>query len=226
MRVTLSENTEIDPKDAVRRLRRVDCCAVSDALDRLEHGSVVSGLPQQSGDTRIVGRAITPKLGIGASPTGPPRHLGTAAIEAAGSDDVIERRSGIEARSRGGLLALCAKLKGVVGVGCEGPLRDIDEARAQGFPIFARALTARTARGRILELGTNVPVLFETAKAEPGDYIADRSAVIFIAATDIARVLDAAETVTAKEAAMAKALLAGEPISQVIAADCEQMPTH
>ncbi len=225
----MSETAKIDPKDAVRRLRRLDCCAVSDALDRLKLGSLVSGVPQQSGDTRIAGRAVTVKLGVGNSPKGLPRHLGTAAIEAAGPDDVIvvEQRSGIEAGSWGGLLTLGAKLRGVAGVVCDGPVRDIDEARAQGFPIFARTLTARTARGRIVELGTNVPIMFETVKVEPGDYvIADRSAVIFIAAADIARVLDAAETIAAKEAAMAKSLLAGEPISQVMAADYEQMLTR
>jgi regulator of RNase E activity RraA len=225
----LSERTQIDPKDAVRRLRRLDCCAVSDALDRLKLGSVVSGVPQQSGDARIAGRAITLKLGVGTGPKGPARHLGTAAIEAAGPDDVIviEQRSGVEAGSWGDLLTLGAKMKGVAGVVCDGPVRDIDEARAQSFAIFARMLTARTARGRIVELGTNVPILFETAKVDPGDYvIADRSAVIFIAAADIARVLAAAETIAAKEAVMAKALLAGEPISQVMAADYEQMLTR
>ena len=225
----MSGNTEIDPKAAVQRLRRLDCCAVSDALDRLKLGSVVSGVPQQSGDTRIAGRALTVKLGSGSAPQGPPRHLGTIAVDSAGPDDVIvvEQRSGIEAGSWGGLLTLGAKLKGVAGVVCDGPVRDIDEARAQGFPIFARTLTARTARGRIVELGTNVPVLFETVTVAPGDYvIADRSAVIFIAAADIARVIDAAETIAAKEAAMANALIAGEPISQVMAADYEHMLTR
>lgn len=225
----MSEGTQIDPTDAVRRLRRLDCCAVSDALDRLKLGSVVSGVPQLSGDTRIAGRVVTVKLGIGTGPKGPPRHLGTAAVDAAGPDDVIvvEQRSGIEAGSWGGLLTLGAKLRGVAGVVCDGPVRDIDEARAEGFAIFARTLTARTARGRIVELGTNVPVLFETVKVEPGDYvIADRSAVIFIAAADILRVLDAAEAIAAKESAMAKALRAGEPISQVMAADYEHMLTR
>jgi regulator of RNase E activity RraA len=225
----LSEGTKIHPTDAVRRLRFLDCCAVSDALDRLKLGGVVSGVPQQSGDGRIAGRAVTVKLGVGTGPKGPPRHLGTAAVDAAGPDDVIvvEQRSGIEAGSWGGLLTLGAKLRGVAGVVCDGPVRDIDEARAQGFAIFARTLTARTARGRIVELGTNVPVQFETATVEPGDYvIADRSAVIFIAAADIARVLDAAEAIAAKEAALAKALLAGEPISQVMAADYEHMLTR
>ncbi|MFO1401588.1 MAG: hypothetical protein U1F30_10340 [Steroidobacteraceae bacterium] len=42
----------------------------------------------------------------------------------------------------------------MAGVVADGPVRDIDEARALGFPVFTRALTARTARGRVVELGT------------------------------------------------------------------------
>jgi regulator of RNase E activity RraA len=192
-------------------------------------GSVISNVPQQSGEGRIAGRAVTVKLGAGTAPPGPARHLGTAAVEAAGPDSVIviEQRSGIEAGSWGGLLTLGAQIKGVAGVVCDGPVRDIDEARALGFPIFARTLTARTARGRIVELGTNVPVTFESVTVMPGDYvIADRSAVIFIATADIARVLDAAETIVAKETAMADALKRGEPITKVMAANYEQMLTR
>ena len=58
----------------------------------------------------------------------------------------------------------------------------------------------------------------------PGDYVlADRSAVIFIASADIERVLDAAEMIVAKEAAMAKAILAGTPIGQVMGGNYEHM---
>jgi regulator of RNase E activity RraA len=219
-------NTATKPDEAIARLRRLDCCAVSDALDRWKLGGVVSHVPQQSGEGRIAGRAVTVKLGLGAAALSPPRHLGTAAVEAADSDSVIviEQRSGIEAASWGGLLTLGAKLAGVAGVVCDGPVRDIDEARERGFVIFSRNVTAKTARGRIVELGTNVPVLFETVNVAPGDYvIADRNAVVFIAAADIARVLDAAETITAKESAMADALLAGESISRVMAGNYENM---
>jgi len=214
------------PHDIVARLRRLDACAVSDALDSLGLSRVVSGVPQQSGDGRIAGRAVTVKLGQGAVPAGPPRHLGTAAVEASGPDNVIviEQRSGIEAGSWGGLLTLGASLRGVAGAVCDGPVRDIDEARALGFPVFARTLTAKTARGRIVELGTNVPVTFETISVAPGDYVvADKSAIIFIASADIARVLEKAETIVAKEAAMADALRAGQPIGQVMAANYEHM---
>jgi hypothetical protein len=47
--------------------------------------------------------------------------------------------------------------------------------------------------------------------------------VVIIAAQDIERVLDAAEMIAGREAAMARALLAGTPISQVMGADYEHM---
>src|SRR5258707_15440282 len=89
LRAALSGSAKINPKEAVERLRRLDCCAISDALDRLKLGGVVSGVPQQSGDTCIAGRAVTVKLGIGTGPKGPPRHLGTGAVDAAGPDNII-----------------------------------------------------------------------------------------------------------------------------------------
>ena len=41
----------------LQRLRRLDCCAVSDALDRLKLAGVVSGLLQRSAPGRIAGRS-------------------------------------------------------------------------------------------------------------------------------------------------------------------------
>ncbi|WP_395067913.1 RraA family protein [Paraburkholderia silvatlantica] len=212
--------------EQVVRLRRLDCCAVSDAMDRLGLEGGVSGLAQLSGDARIAGRVVTVKLGTGKPPPGPPVHLGCNAIEAAGALDVIvvEQRSGVEAGSWGGLLTLGAKVRGVSGVIADGLVRDIDEALAYGFPVFARGTTAKTARGRVVEKGTGVPVEIGAVHVEPGDYvIADRSATIFIRAADIERVLEAAEAIVAKEMAMAKALLDGMPISQVMGGAYEHM---
>jgi len=210
----------------VLRLRRLDCCAVSDALDRLGLPGVVSGLPQRSGSGRIAGRVITVKLGTGEPPAGVPVHLGCKAIEAGGTDDVVvvEQLTGIEAGSWGGILSLGAKLRGIAGVIADGPVRDIDEAIGYGFPVFARATTARTARGRIVEKGTNVPIEVYGLAVQAGDYvIADSSAVIFIAEDNIGRVLDAAEQIVLKELSMAKALLEGAAISQVMGGAYENM---
>jgi regulator of RNase E activity RraA len=226
-----------DPQ--VQRLRRLDVCAVSDALDKLQLTGVVTGLPQRSsapgGMSRIAGRAVTMKVGPGTPPPGPPKHLGCTAIEASGADNVIvvEQRSGVEAGCWGGLLTLGAKVRGVAGVVADGPLRDVDEAIAYEFPIYSRSLTSRTARIRVVELGTQVPVtigLVGGAAAggevvvNPGDYVlADRSAVIFISPENIERVLEAAEMIVAKEAAMAKAILSGTPIGEVMGGNYEHM---
>jgi 4-hydroxy-4-methyl-2-oxoglutarate aldolase len=221
-----------DSNKPLTRLQRLDCCAVSDAMDKLgiEH-RVATGLPQQAGGRRVVGRAVTVRL-LPAAEAPPsaagavPRHLGTTAIEASGPGHVIvvEQRTGIDAGSWGGVLTLGAKVRGVEGVVADGPVRDIEEARAYDFPIFCRALTARTARGRVAEAATNVPVTIGVVAVQPGDYVlADASGVAFIAAADIERVLDAAEMIASREAAMAKDLLAGRPITEVMGANYEHM---
>jgi regulator of RNase E activity RraA len=216
--------------DYVHRLRKLDCCAVSDALDKLGLSGVVSGLPQQSGAGRIAGQVITVQLGTGAPPPGPPRHLCSTAIALGGPDSVIvvEQRTGVEAGSWGGLLTLGAKLRGIAGVIADGPVRDIDEAKQYGFPVFTHSLTALTARGRIVEKATNVPVTIgignNTVLVHAGDYVvADRSAVIFIGAADIERVLETAELIVAREAAIAKALLGGTPIGEAMGGNYEYM---
>ena len=215
--------------DPVKRLNRLDCCAVSDAMDKLGLKGGVSGLEQRASTRRIAGRVVTYKLVPAADApktSGPPRHLGTTAIEAAkpGEIIVVEQRTGIDAGSWGGILSIGAKVRQVAGVIADGPVRDIDEARAYDFPIYCRSLTARTARSRVTEAFTNQPVTIGEITVNPGDFaIADASGVVFIAAADIERVLDAAEMIAGREAAMAKALLAGKPISEVMGADYEHM---
>jgi regulator of RNase E activity RraA len=60
-----------------------------------------------------------------------------------------------------------------------------------------------------------------------GDYvIADGSAVIFIPPVHIERVLEAAESIAAREAAIASALRAGQPITEAMGANYEHMLKH
>jgi 4-hydroxy-4-methyl-2-oxoglutarate aldolase len=214
--------------DFVARLGRVDSCAVSDALDKLGLKGAVTGLHRWSTERQIAGRVVTVKLEAGAASgaQGSPRHLGTAAVEAArqGEVIVIEQRTGIDAAGWGGNLSLGAKLRGVAGVIVEGPTRDVDQGRLYDFPVFARDHTSRTARGRIVEVGTNVPVTVGDVLVSPGDYvIADGSAVVFVTQGDIERVLETAEAVAKRERAMVDSLLEGTPIGQVMGASYETM---
>jgi regulator of RNase E activity RraA len=210
----------------VARLNRLDACAVSDALDKLGLPGVVTGIHRLATDRRIAGRVLTVKLSPVQAAVTSTRHLSTAAIEAASPGDIIvvEQRTGIDAAAWGGVLSRGAKLREVAGVICEGPARDVDESRQLDFPVFARNHTARTARGRIVETGTNVPITVGDVAVSPGDYvIADASAVVFVTQGEIARVLDAAEAIARREAAMVEALHAGKRISEVMGANYEQM---
>lgn len=215
-----------NPKDVIARLSRIDCCALSDALDRLKLGGQATGLPQMSGAGRIAGRAITVRLGTGEPPPGPPRHLGTTAIGLAEPGDIIvvEQRSGVEAGCWGGLLTIGAMQRGVAGVIADGPVRDIDEARGYDFPIFTNKVTSLTARGRVVEKETNGPVQIGSVTVRPGDYVvADNSASIFISPENVETVLQTAEDIIAREAAMAAAIRSGIAIADVMGGSYEHM---
>ena len=181
----------------IERLSRLDSCAVSDALDKLGLKGSVTGIARLSTERRIAGRVLTVKLDRAEGRTNT-RHLCTAAIEAAKPGDIIvvEQRTGLDAASWGGNLSIGAQVRGVAGVIVEGPARDIDDSRKLDFPVFARSHTARTARGRIVEVATGEPITVGDVTVSPGDYvIADASAVVFVPQSEIARVLEAAEAI-------------------------------
>jgi len=212
--------------DLIARLGRIDSCGISDALDKLGLPGTVGGIHRFTTDRRIAGRVLTVTMGAAEGRPSTTRHLCTAAIEAANPGDVIvvEQRTGLDAACWGGNLALGAQVRGVAGVIVEGPARDIDDCRKLDFPVFAREHTARTARGRIVEVATNEPVRVGEVTVAPGDYVvADGSAVVFVPQAEILRVLETAESIVAREEAMAENLRKGMPISQVMGINYETM---
>lgn len=210
----------------VERLAKLDTPAVSDALDRLELPGRVTHLRRLTTERRIAGQVLTVKLGTGKALDGPPRHLCTSAVEAARPGDilVIEQRSGVEAAGWGGILSNGAKVRGIAGIICDGPVRDVDESRDLDFPVFAERPIPTTARGRIVEEAFNNPVNIGDATVTPGDYVlADGSGICFLEQSRAIEILDVAEMVAKREALMTEAVLSGEPISKVMGADYEDM---
>jgi 4-hydroxy-4-methyl-2-oxoglutarate aldolase len=213
--------------ESVQRLLKLDTCAVSDALDRLGLPGVVLGIQPTSPPAKIAGRVVTVKL-VEAEGRSSHRHLGTAAIEAAEQGDVIVvENPRLDAAGWGGILSAAAKTRGVAGVIVDGAARDIDESRDLELPVFARAAVPRTARGRILEESFNEPIRVGDVTVSPGDLVlADGSGVAFLAAAQAEEVLQAAETIAAREAKMKEAVLAGERVSEVMGRDYETMLTR
>lgn len=209
------------------RLARLDACAVSDALDQLGLPPSVTGIRPLSIRERISGRVTTVRLAAG-KPDGasPPRHLCTAAIDQslAGSVIVVEQSTGIECAGWGGILSNAAKERNLSGVIVEGLARDVDEAADISFAVYGRGGTARTARGRIHEAETGGPITVGGVAVNDGDYVvADSSGTAFIPAAHVSHVVSAAERIATKEAAMTKAVLAGEAVSRVLGASYEHL---
>jgi regulator of RNase E activity RraA len=211
--------------DLVARLRKLDSCAVSDALDRCGYTGVALGLRPLAVPARIAGRVVTVRL----KPKGQEessRHLGTAAIGAAQAGDVIvvDHQGRDDAAGWGGILSRAAQIKGIAGVVVDGACRDIDESREIGFPVFGVAAVPLTARGRAVEESFNEPISIRGIPVRPDDLVlADGSGVVFVQAAYAEEVITVAEQIAAREAAMTQAVLAGEPVSDVMGRDYEIM---
>jgi 4-hydroxy-4-methyl-2-oxoglutarate aldolase len=238
------------PASLLARLAALDSCACSDAMDQLGLTGVADGLRGLTVARRVTGPVITVQLGPpdgsapdgsapdgsasdGSAPAGgggassrPGRHLGTAAIDAAQPGDVIVVAAGgrTDAAGWGGILSLAAVTRQVGGVIVDGACRDVDESSELGLPVYALAATPRTARGRQAEVAWDVSVLVAGIRVDPGDLvIADGSGVVFLPASRADEIIAAAERIAAREAAMASRVRAGEPASQVMSADYEEL---
>jgi regulator of RNase E activity RraA len=225
--------------DLRARLALLDSCAISDALDSLGLPPAVVGLAPLSVVKPICGPVMTVKLvavPAGDSlasrsvskPQHSPRHLCTAAIESATRGDVIviEHSSGVECAGWGGVLSVGAQVNGVEGVVIDGPARDIDEARALGFPVYGRSPIARTARGRAYEIDFNCEIRIGEVRVVPGDVVfADSSGVVFLPAAQIEEIVRRAARIAERERLMVQALRAGDRITAVVGRNYEEMLT-
>jgi 4-hydroxy-4-methyl-2-oxoglutarate aldolase len=212
--------------DLAARLARLDTCGVSDALDRLGLPGAVLGLGPMWPCPRIAGQVITVRLRRAEPGEHAPRHLGTGAIEAGGPGSVIviEHHDRADAAGWGGILSLAARTKGIEGVIVDGTCRDVDDSRDVGFPVFARAATPMTARGRIVEASMGEPIDVGGLTVQPGDYvIADWSGVVFVSGARAEEVISTAESLAEREAQMAAAVRAGKSVVEVMGANYETM---
>jgi 4-hydroxy-4-methyl-2-oxoglutarate aldolase len=207
------------------RLAALDTCAVSDALDKLGLSGAVIGIAALTQPAKVAGRVVTTKLGA-PLPGMPKRHLGAGAVMAAKPGDIIvvEHRGRIDVSGWGGLLSRGAVRRGVAAVLVDGACRDIDESRALGLAVFARAAVPVTARGRVAEHSCQEPITFGAVAVKPGDLvIADGSGIVFVDQARAEDILSTAENIHAREQRMAEAIDAGRAISEVMSADYEDM---
>jgi regulator of RNase E activity RraA len=212
----------------------LDVTTVSDALDACGLPPGEGGLRPMWGRPKVAGFAATveleplsgqPGTEPDARPDAPPStehrgaHILTGAIAGAGPDDVIVVANGgrTDVSSWGGIVSVGAAVRSVRGVITDGACRDVGQARELGFPVFARAQVPVTARGRLRQKSAGEPVLVGAVAVRPGDVVmADEGGVVVVPRERAAEVLDAAQRLAAREAAIEAEVRAGVPLPQAM----------
>lgn len=186
---------ERPPRDFVEGLKRLSPTALADML-RLE--SVMRHLirPLWPDMPRIAGPAFTVRTA---------KHdnlMLHAAIYRAEPGDVIVVEAGDEEMAvAGGNVCAVAQRHGVAGFVIDGVIRDVAEARANGFPIFARGVSpipgAKDGPGEI-----NGTITCGGATVRPGDVIvADEEGIVVVPRAEAGEVLKKAQSKAATDAA-------------------------
>ena len=194
------------------RMLKLSTTVVSDALDVFGiTNNAVAGLKPVWDCRAIVGPAVTARH-IPAGTQTQKNHGGFVTSNNCKPGDVIVVSLGgdIENNGYGGVVACAAKMKGVQGTIVDGAVRDIDAYVDLDFPVYAKGIVPRTARGRMIQDAVQVRIKFCNATVCPGDLVfADKNGVVFIPPDKVMEVLVKAEELEDKENAMMDKLKAG-----------------
>ena len=134
-----------------------------------------------------------------------------AAIYRAPAGSVIVVQAGdLDYAVAGGNVCAVAQRRGIAGFVVDGLIRDVAEARALGFPVFARGAIPFPG-GKEVALPLNTPVMCGGVNVAPGDIVvADEEGIVAVPLAQVELVLaralakaakDGAETLAAWEAA-------------------------
>jgi 4-hydroxy-4-methyl-2-oxoglutarate aldolase len=110
----------------------------------------------------------------------------------------------------GELLVTQAQTRGVAGMLVDGAVRDLDELREMGLPIWTRFVRAQGAtKGEVGRL--DVPVVVGGAEIRPGDVVVmDCDGAMALPHERVAEVLPLAEERAARESGLRERYAAGE----------------
>lgn len=176
---------------------------VSDALDRLAiEGAPAGILPLYAGCTKIFGPAATLKL-VPRDDALESTVLGTlrAVVKGGrGSVLVIDGAENPGVNTYGGIAGSTTKHYGLVGCVSDGVMRDIDEYKLLGLPVYGKGIVTQSVRGRSSCAGYGIEVKLSGVRVRPGDYIlADDNGTIVIPQEKVKQVLEFAQMVKATE---------------------------
>lgn len=208
----------MDSTDIGAALADLSTTDVADALDALGYPERTAHGPSRMWDDcpRVAGRVMTVDLGPdepGSTVTGTLEAI----KDAAPGDVLVFANDGrTDLNTFGSIAAFCAERAGMVGAVCDGASRDVDDMRAQGFPLYARGAVTTTVSGRTGMAGYDVPVEFAGVTVEPGDYVvADGNGVIFVPGDEVEAVLEIGPRFREYEREIKRRIVEGADIVEV-----------
>lgn len=207
-------------KEQRKRMMALSSNNVSDALTALKlKGSTFGIRPIWEGCPKIVGEAITVKMGPAGFTEGATTHLGLLDAMLSGESGsviVIDHGGRLDVSAFGGIMANTAQVSGMSGVVVDGVTRDIDEYVDLKFPVYSRGAVVATSRGKTIAYDINGMIQFAGVQVRPGDIvIGDRSGIVIVPHEKFAEVLDKAEELRDIEDSMISEIRAGSDASSV-----------
>lgn len=202
---------------------------LSDARDRLslKAGGFIPGIrPLGTKVAPIVANVMTVELVPDGYPPTSRSHLGAGAIDAAnpGQLIVVDHKGRTDCAGWGGLLSRGAAIKGLAGTVVYGAVRDVDEAQELNFPVFGLAITAVSARGRVVERSFGQPIQCGGITVELGDVaIVGAAGAFIVPSASVGVLVETAKEIQGKQDEMARRLREGAAVADVMGEAYEQM---
>ena len=198
---------------------------VSDVMDELGIVGVVPAcaLPPVKTGTRIVGRALTlrniqrtaqiHKAALDKSNT----QGETEAHNLAEPGDVLVIEGVMGCSNMGGQSATIAKRQGFAGAIVDGTVRDPEQYRGMGWPVWCRGFTPITGKYRMQTVEVNGKVQICGIQVSPGDLVcADEAGVAFVPREQAAAVLEAARKIDTADTRRKKDIDQGVPVADLM----------
>ena len=216
----------VDPR-IVSQFLNVSASNVSDALDRLGIEGAPQGILPISVPVKIAGPAATLKL-VPAGKAPESTVIGTlqAILKGgAGAVLVVDASENPHVNAVGGVAGATAKHNGLVGAVTDGVVRDVDEYKQYGLPVYARGIAQQSVRGRSSCAGYGIEVRLGGVRVRPGDFIlADDNGTVVVPQESIADVLAFAQKVKATEDRVIAEIRAGaDPIEAHLRVNYDNM---
>lgn len=185
--------------------------SVADAVDRVVgRPGFMTGAIRQAVAGKVVGPAATvleaPDVGAG-----PPMHALQTIDEAQPGTVIVigldHPEGSIDVALWGGIMTTAAVGRGLAGAVLDAGLRDVEEIREAGFPIFCRSLVPSSTVGRYVSVDRNLSITCGGVTVDPGDLVVgDADGVVVVPRGAAEEVLDTARQMEQGEQDMVEAI--------------------